>query len=313
MKKIDFAKNIRFDESDARADAAGKVWFNQELSKEISKEFMVKYPGLMARELIDVNTTSAQSGDTEIYYDLWDGVTSASAMDDSCESSPAKVSVGANRTYRKIQGYENCLCYNIRDLRRSQRTGKGLPGKLAATALRGHELKLEDVACFGDASYGILSGFLNDPNVAVDASAGAWDTLTPDQIVDQVKTLQGNMDTDTQGVHNSSTDLLVPYATLTCLKFTRMTDGAESVLSYLQEKTGLRVTAWNKLNTAGAGGVTRAVLYTKDPMHQELHIVNAPEFFPAERKGKSIEVETMMETAGTTIYYPRSIRYMDGV
>ena len=73
-----------------------------------------------------------------------------------------------------------------------------------------------------------------------------------------------------------------------------------------------RIESWDKLNTAGAGGVARMMAFEASPRTGWLDIPQ--EFTPLAPQWKSLaySVPCYAKTCGAIVPYPRAFAYMDG-
>jgi len=182
----------------------------------------------------------------------------------------------------------------------------------ADKARREIERQIDDIAAFGAPNNGIATGFTNDANVTITAATGAWSAITPDQIITDVTGMLTRMLTETENVEEP-TDLILPPSAWGDAFSKRLTDTGETTLSYIESKLGLRVSRWNLLETAGAGSTTRAIMYNRNPSNLTMHIPLEFQTLPVQESGLEFIVNAWAKTAGTIIYYPLTIQYVDGV
>jgi hypothetical protein len=69
----------------------------------------------------------------------------------------------------------------------------------------------------------------------------------------------------------------------------------------------------NELNDFGGANKNRMIVYNRDPEKLRLHLPQVLETFPPERNGMEYTVDGYARVMGTTIYYPKSILYVDQV
>ena len=70
---------------------------------------------------------------------------------------------------------------------------------------------------------------------------------------------------------------------------------------------------WHRLTTAGAGSVRRGMLYKRDPDILTNDVTNSFEQLPVQMSGYDFVVHCTASTAGTSVYYPLALRYLDGI
>ena len=76
----------------------------------------------------------------------------------------------------------------------------------------------------------------------------------------------------------------------------------------------LTIRAFDRLKGAGAGGVDRAVAYSRNPTVVKLHIPMPHRFLPVFQTGAlNFVVPGVFRLSGTEILNKAAVRYMDGV
>ncbi|WP_277611997.1 major capsid family protein, partial [Enterobacter bugandensis] len=108
----------------------------------------------------------------------------------------------------KVFSLGNFYEYSLMEIRASQATGKNLPTRLANAARRAHDVKVNDLAFYGDDDYQIV-GVLDHPNIPVTTSAG-WTTgeIASGELEDAVSAIE----TVTKGLHSANVIALPPSA-----------------------------------------------------------------------------------------------------
>jgi len=294
-----------------RLDAAESVFFARELEFIKARTYDIKYPELKARMFIPTSNETP-SGAVEVTYEQWDRVGRAKIIKPGSTDSP-RVDVYGNQFSRPVRWGSASYGWNIIDIRQARLAGKPLDAKKAAACRRAQEELLDEIAAIGAPDYGIVSGFLNNANVTVQAATGVWTGLTADQIIADVSALVQNQATETKGVEKANTLVLPEEQYADIMTRPRATGTDTTVMEYITAKFGIMVDKWYRCDTAGAGGVDRGVFYRRDPMFLQQEIPNEFEQLPVFQHGSNFEVETLVATAGTTFYYPKSARYLDGI
>jgi hypothetical protein len=298
----------------AHMDAAESVFFARELERIKAQSYDIKYPSLMARQFIPVSN-EAPSGTETITYRQYDRVGRAKAIAKGATDLP-RVDVKGLEFTRPVRWYGDSYGWNLVEIRQSQLTGRSLDSRKAAAARRAWEEIVDYVACFGDAENGIATGFLNDAAVTpIGPSGGAWASASADDIITDVTTLYGNTLTGTEGIEKPDTLLLDDAAYHVVATKPRSTTSDTTVMRFLLDNFPYltSIMPWYRCATAGAAGVTRAVLYKRSPEYLQQEIPNEFEQLPVYQRGLNFEVGCIGCTAGTQLYYPLAVRYMDGV
>ncbi len=294
-------------------DAAETAFFERELEYIKVKTYDIKYPGLFARRYVPVSN-EAGSGATEVTYRQYDRFGRAKIVVPGSTDAP-RVDVKGTEFTRPTRTIKASYGWDLIELRQSIQANKSLDSRRASACRRAIEEVLDEVASLGAPAYGIPTGFLNNANVAIDAAAGAWSAATGDAIVADVAASWRLMASDTKGVERADT-LLLPDDQHALISTKRMEAGTDTtVLEFiLKNFRGLAaIEPWYRLDGAGVGAVDRAVLYRRSPDHLQQEINNEFEQLPVFQRGSNFEVECLAQTAGTTFYYPRSARYIDGI
>ena len=296
-----------------RLDAAESVFFARELEHVKSTTYDIKYPELKSRLYIPVSN-EVPSGATTVTYQQFDRVGQAKIIKPGATDLP-RVDVTGLEFTRPVRWGGVSYGYNLIEIRQAMMAGRPLDSRKAAAARRAQEELVDEVAAIGAPDYGIATGFLNNASVTIDAATGNWSGLTADQIIADISTMWQGMVTATLGIESANTLLLPDAQHALIATLPRAATSDTTVLEFvLRTFPGLQaIEPWYRCDGAGAGGVDRAVLYRRDPMHLVQDIPNEFEQLPVFQRGSNFEVETLIATAGTTFYYPLSARYMDGI
>lgn len=297
-----------------RLDAAESVFFARELEHVKAATYDIKYPSLLSRLYIPVSN-EVPSGATTVTYQQFDRVGRSKIIKPGATDLP-RVDVKGLEFTRPVRWGGNSYGYNLIEIRQAMMAGRPLDTRKAEAARRAHEELVDEVAALGAPDHGIPFGFVNNnTGVAIDAATGAWSGLTADQIIADVSAIWQNMVTDTKGIERADTLLLPDAQHALIATLPRSTTSDTTVLQFiLRSFPGLTaIEPWYRLDSAGVGSVDRAILYRRDPMHLTQDIPNEFEQLPVFQRGSNFEVECLIATAGTTFYYPRSVRYMDGI
>lgn len=293
-------------------DRDESAFFERELEHIYSQTYDRKYPELKARRFVPVSN-EANAGSVSVTYRQFDRVGRARLTAPGAVDVP-RVDVLGTEFNRPVRLATAAYGWHLMEVRQAAMAGRPLDVRKANAARRAVEEVLDEVASIGAPDYGIAEGFLNSAAVTIDAAAGVWSAATPDAIIADLSQMFVNMASDTQGIESINT-LLLPDSSWAQIATQRLTDSSTTVLDFIRGSFPnlQRIEPWYRLETAGAGGLPRVVAYnlSMDTLAQE--IPSEFEQLPVYQKGQNFEVETMATTAGTALYYPRSIRYLDGV
>lgn len=295
----------------SRLDAAESIFFSRELEFIKSRTYDKRYPELKGRMFVPVSNETP-SGAVEVTYEQWDRVGRSKIVTPGSTDSP-RVDVLANQFSRPVRWGTASYGWNLIEIRQAMIAGKPLTDRKASAARRAQEELVDEVCAIGAPSYGIATGFLNNADVTIDAATGVWSGLTADQIIADVTSLVTGMATETKGVERANT-LILPEEQYADIKTRPRSTGTDTtVMEFILDKFEIAIESWYRCNAAGAGGVNRAVFYRRDPDFVQQEIPQEFEQLPVFQHGSNFEVETLIATAGTTFYYPKSARYLDGI
>ena len=127
-----------------RLDSNESVFFNRELAYIKSKSYDAKYAELKGLTLIPIST-EAGAGVNEIVYHQYRGVGFAKVIADYAKDFPRVDIYGIEKSV-KVKGIGDSYGYSIKEIRASQRTGKGLDQRRAITARRAHDEMMNRMA-----------------------------------------------------------------------------------------------------------------------------------------------------------------------
>ncbi len=300
-----------------RADAAASAFTSRDLEAVLARSFDIKFPDLKHRQFIPT-LSEVPAGAETVTYEQWNQVASAEFLTNNGDDIPmADVSLAEfSRPTRMIA---SGFGWNYNEMLNAAFGNRPLTQKRQSAARRAVEEKLENIACFGASAAGITEGFLNHSAVAVQnlpVGAGAdeeWTLKTPDEILADVgsmwdDTYTGTLETETP------TTLAIPTTPWVHINTTRLVDTGDTIMSFLRKAyPGLEIMPWFRLNTAGAAGEGRAVMYRRDPevVRHDLPL-DFTQLAPQER-GLAMVVPCLAKTAGVSIQYPKAVNYYDKI
>ena len=193
----------------------------------------------------------------------------------------------------------------------------------AETARRKIDEKVDEVLLLGDKSVSV-EGLFNNSNVSVatieagaTSSATAWSGKTVDEIVKDVQTLVDAIYNGSKNTVKGDT-LILPHSAFAHVSTTRVgaTD-SRTILEHLKAVFAAQgIVNWYesaKLDTAGASGKTRAVLYRKAP-NVVAYVLPVP-FRQKEAQECALhyKVPCYARIGGTVIKNIKGVVYADGV
>lgn len=286
-----------------------------------ARVYEAEYPELKSRKYLPT-TNEVDTGAETYSFETTDYRGEAKAITNYADDLP-HVETDGDKVIHKVQAYGNGYSYSIQDLRRAAFSGKPLSARKARAARRLWERKLDSVAAFGDPTFGIASGALNNSDVNIEAlaNAGTWATKVgagnPDQVLADLNALCAAVINESKELYMPRTVLMPTNQFLLCTQ-TRIAaaDGSSETImeAFLRTNPWVQnVDMWDLLAGAGAGSDDRIVAMEADPDVLELVIPQEFEVFPPQAKNLAFQVLCHGRTAGTAIMRPLGVKYMDGV
>ncbi len=294
---------------------ADTLVFSRQLETVSNKVFNIQYPELRARTLVPVNT-EANAADEYLTFRVWDFATMAKIVDNYSTDIPLVEASGREVTaqfFTVADGY----MVSVDDQRKAARAGVPLSTKKAAAARYGIELAREEVTAFGSPEKGTY-GLLNNPNVTIaTVPNGDWANVatTGAEIVDDLNYLVGSMILGSNEILSPDTIVLPTSmyraAARKLMNIGGTISGMTALQMFLQQNPGINVESWIKLETAGATGGPRAVVYKRSSDVLEFLEAVALETMPVEYRAMTWTTVFRSRLGGVAIYQPRGVLYCD--
>jgi hypothetical protein len=212
-------------------------------------------------------------------------------------------------------GYE----FTQEELRQSAFLRRALPETLAVAALESYRRHMNKVGLYGENA---VTGLFNSAQVTVSTPAtGNWATsATADEILADVNAAIATEWAATQ-YNTLPTHLVVPPAAFSrFVTLPRATGSDMTVLEFLQKANlanaqggSLQILPGFGLDTAGAGGAPRAVLYARDPQNVVMHLPLPLRFLAPQYHDLSVKVPGEYKYSGAWFRRPKTALYIDGV
>lgn len=298
-----------------RLDAGETAALAKQLEFVYARTYDVKYAELKARRFIPIDTSVDPAAEF-FTYRQWNMFGMAKLIANYADDLP-RVDALAKEFPAPIKSLGASYGYSIQDMRRSARAGSQLETRRATAARRAHEQAFDEIMAFGNANAGIL-GFLNHPNVPIpSAVTGQWVTnnATPLQMIEDLNVLVNSIVLATLETFTPDTLLLdnAAFTRINTMPMSTTGDSDRTVLRFFLENNPYirNVDQWVRLNTAGAGGVTRAVAYLRS--EEVLAGVEPQPFeqFPPQWRNLEAVIPTHSRIGGVRIQYPLAVAYMD--
>lgn len=283
--------------------------------------YQTVYADIQYRGIVPVDTSGSEFATSVTYYSA-DQYGKADWINGNADDIPK---AGTTRAKFETPVYTAGIGYGYgwEEIGRARMLGINLPSEDAMAARRAAEEMVDRVVFNGDAGKG-FTGLFNAAGVTpVAATNGDWlTTATPDEILADLN--QGLMNVWNGTANTSMADtVLLPFAHYAKIATTpRSATSDLTILEYwlrsniytLQTGRPITVRAIRGLETAGAGGVARAVYYRNDRNVLVLHMPQPHRFLPVWQSGPlRWDVPGVMRLGGLDVRLPRNVVLQDGI
>jgi len=298
-----------------RLDAGETAALARQLEHIYAQTYDVKYAELKARRFVPIDT-SVDAGAEFFTYRQWNMFGMAKLIANYADDLP-RVDSLAKEFPAPIKSLGASYGFSIQDMRRAAMSGSQLDARRARAARRAHEQAFDDIVAFGNADAG-LGGMSNNANVPiVPAVTGTWVTsiATPLQMIEDLNELVNSIILATLETFIPNTLLLsnIAFQRINSTPMSTTGDADKTVLRFFLDNNPYitDVDQWNKLNAAGAGGVSRAIAYQRS--EEVLAAVEPQPFeqFPPQARNLEFVIPTHSRVGGVRVQYPLAIAYMD--
>jgi len=289
------------------------IWLSRELETIEARVFEKKYADIIYPQILPVDVTTVDGASDAYTYRMVDRVGKFRVIQDRANDLP-RVDVFRKEVTNKVISIAASYAYTVLETRAARRQGLPLQDQKVSAVRRAYEEKVNEVALFGDSTVGI-EGFYNNSNVDKLNVTQTWisTTATPDEMLKVLNTAVSYMVKSTNMVERPDT-INMAYEDFNVLSTTaRSATSDTTVLQYFLENDPYitQIVPVNELDDFGGANKNRMVLYRRDPEKLRLHIPQVLEFFPPERTKLEYDVAAHARVMGTTIYYPKSVLYVD--
>jgi hypothetical protein len=297
----------------AAMDVAETLVFARQLETISNRVFNIQYPDLKAARLVPRNT-EAGPADEYLTFRVWDHYTMAKIVGNYSTDIPL-VNASAREVTTKFFTVANGYTYSVDDLRAAQRAGVQLQSRFAEAARRGIELAREEVASVGSPEIGTF-GLANQPNATIATLPnGNWAAATAEEIREDLNYLMDTMILGSNEILSPNTILLPTslyrIAQRKLISIGGVVGGMTALQMFAGQNAGITVESWNKLETAGADGGPRIVVYQRDPSVLEFIDAIPLETMPTEYRAMQWTTVLRSRMGGVVLYQPAGLVYAD--
>ena len=286
------------------------LFIAQELNYIRSRALEVEHSPLNSFRVFPQETDVPAGAETALQL-VYDSIGMAKIVADYGDDLPRAEAV-ATTIPAKVYTVGDSYGYNYVELEHAKLANVNLEARKALSARRGIDLKLNNIAWFGDAEHGIV-GFINNPNIATvtipadgTGSSAKFADKTPDQIIRDMNAIINEVSNNTNGVEMPDTVLLAP-AVYDLLESTPKSQYSDRTILEFLRGAHPEVSRWMKigeLKGAGTGGTDMVIagVFRPEYIRQE----NPVRFdqLPVQYRNLEYVVPCVSRTLGVTINVP---------
>jgi hypothetical protein len=287
--------------------------------------YKIQYPDILYRQLIPIDTSAPEWAKSITFFssDKFGAAQWFNHMADDIPVADTRRNVFEHGVEMAGIGYR----YTLEELGQASMINMNLTADRAEAARRASEEFIDNATLRGDTVKG-WKGLFNDAAITIQTipadgtgSSTTFASKTPSQIMRDINAALTGIWSSTQTIEMADT-ILWPLAVSTYLGSTQMPNTTMTLWSWIQQNNQYTQTtgqpifmrAVRGLDTAGAGGITRAVFYRRDPQILKVHIPMPHRFLPVFQSGPiKFDIPGIFRFGGLEIRRPGSVRYMDGV
>ena len=302
-KYIESSSAGKFKQDDA-------LFIAQELNYIRARALEVEHSPLNSFRVFPQDTDVPPGAETALQL-VYDSVGMAKIVADYGDDLPRAEAV-ATTIPAKVYTVGDSYGYNYVELEHARMANVNLEARKALSARRGIDLKLNNIAWFGDAEHGI-TGFINNPNIATvtipadgTGSSAKFADKTPDQIIRDVNSIINEVSNNTNGVEMPDTVLMAP-AVYDLLESTPKSQYSDRTILEFLRGAHPEVTRWMKigeLKGAGTGATDMIIAGVFRPEYIRQENPVRFEQLPVQYRNLEYVVPCVSRTLGVTINVP---------
>lgn len=274
------------------------------------------FPELKWREQIPLNTSVSDGA--EFYAFVSEEIIGDSKVSHTYANSAPSVDVKTTKSSYPIVPLLSTYHYSIQDIRNASLEGRDLPARKGIAAREIVERGLDELFFMGSAKHNV-SGMLNHSDVtqfdAVDPGSGTtWSTKTADEKITDITSAVSAMQDATNGREGNVVDILLPHVQFTDLATERVSDTGMTALAYIMGNIPLVRSIRSNYRLKDIEGTDdRMVLYNQDSSKLEAILPLDVLIHAAQQNGAIWDTLIESRAAGTVLYKPRSMYYVDKI
>ena len=286
------------------------LFIAQELNYIRSRALEVEHSPLNSFRVFPQETDVPAGAETALTL-VYDTIGMAKIVADYGDDLPRAEAV-ATTIPSKVYTVADSYGYNYVELEHARMANVNLEARKALSARRGIDLKLNNIAWFGDAEHGI-TGFINNPNISSvtipadgTGSSALFVDKTPEQIIRDMNSIINEISNNTNGVEMPDTVLLAP-AVYDLLESTPKSQYSDRTILEFLRGAHPEVQRWMKvgeLKGAGTGGTDMVIAGVFRPEYIRMECPVRFEQLPVQYRNLEYVVPCVSRTLGVTINVP---------
>ena len=305
----DAAASLRFDANET-------IFFQRQLEHIEQTIYEIKYPTLIARDLVPKIGGINTGAQTHLYRE-YDQVGVAKILSDYADDLP-RADVIAKETTSPIKSLGASYGYDLQELRAASMANVQLDSTKGSAARRMIEEGIDNLLSFGSIVHG-FRGLLNQTGtntyVIPNGVSGfpQWSKKTSDEILDDLNGIAKSVVVTSNGVEYIDT-IVIPFDqhALISTKPRSSTSDTTVLDFFLKNSPWVKaVIPWYRCNTAGSGGTPRGVGLRRDPEALGAVIPQEFEQLPVQQENLAFKIPCHARCGGVVVRLPLTIVYFD--
>ncbi len=287
--------------------------------------YQIKYGDIQYRRLVPIDTSAHPFANQITWYTM-DGVGQANFLATGGNDFPM-VETEKNQYNVRVENLGVGYRWTEFELETAMMLNQNLRAERAEVVRRVVEEKLDDIVINGHSPLGwdglMASSLITASTAAMNAAANStnWARKTGQEIANDINNAISGIEITTLQTEMADT-ILLPIEERNLLATRQFAEGTDTnILDWIMKnnvytaETGNRLTIMTLrgLETAGASGTSRMIVYKKDPRVLKLHMPMPLRFYSPQQWLLMYVVPAAFRTAGLEIRLPQAVRYIDGI
>lgn len=317
QSRLDQAQHIISTLGDVRQDADNTMILARELEHVSSRAFEVKTTPVSGLQRFPESQDAIAPGKETVVYRVYDGAGMAKIIASGGTDLPG-VDVSAKEYTAHIKPLGNMYSFTRQELKAAAFGRESLPSRKAVQAIKGHEVKMNQIFWYGDAEYN-LSGFFANPNIGQvifpangTASSSKLSAKTPEQIVDDFNSLINPINDDSNGIFQAN-EVWMPINVYSYIKTKKNSASSDITILQFLESVHNAVTFIPVPELKDVNGVARMYALENSSANFERIVPEFPQELPVQVKGMDYIIPVESSCGGVIVHQPMAIRFADDV